>query len=57
MKIENTHFGFVETIEKSGIKRLECEYSGFCTVYFYDRPPQKLNVGCSSFNLLTLKLI
>ena len=50
MKIENTTSGFVETIEKAGIERIECNYNGICTVHFYDRQPRALSVGCSFFN-------
>ena len=50
MIIENTNFGFVEKIKEAGIERIECTYDGTCTVYFYKRQPQKLNVGCSFFN-------
>lgn len=50
MRIENIDFGFLQIIEKSGVEKIVCKYDGICTVYFYDRPPLQLNIGCSSFN-------
>ena len=50
MRIENINYGFLEVIEKSGIEKIICKYDGICTVYFYDRPPRQINIGCSSFN-------
>lgn len=50
MKIANTKMGFVEIIEKAGLERIECNYDGVCTVYFYERPPKELNIGCSFYN-------
>ena len=50
MRIENIDFGFVEVIEHSGIEKIICKYNGICTIYFYDRPPCQINIGCSSFN-------
>lgn len=50
MKKENTKTGFVQKIEKAGLERIECNYKGTCTVYFYDKSPLELNVGCSFYN-------
>lgn len=50
MKIENTTMGFVQRIEKAGLEKIKCNYKGTCTVYFYDRSPLELNIGCSFYN-------
>ncbi|MCC7572638.1 MAG: PQQ-like beta-propeller repeat protein [Candidatus Methanofastidiosum sp.] len=50
MRIENIEDGFMEIIENGVIEKVVCKYDGICTVYFYDKPPKELNVGCSSYN-------
>lgn len=50
MRLESIEFGFVETIENDVVEKIVCKYTGTCTVYFYDKPPLELNVGCSSYN-------
>ena len=43
--------GFVETIENGIVKKVVCSNeNGICIVYFYDKPPIELNVGCSVYN-------
>ncbi|MBE6616789.1 MAG: hypothetical protein E7627_02415 [Ruminococcaceae bacterium] len=50
MRIEKVDIGFVEIIENAIIEKIVCRYDGTCTVHFYDKSPQELNVGCSSFH-------
>ena len=50
MRIEDIEYGFIEIIDNKIIEKIVCNYDGICTVYFYDRPPQKMNIGCSSYN-------
>lgn len=50
MRLEPIDGGFVEVIENGIVEKIFCMYDGICTVYFYDKPPKKLNVDCSSYN-------
>jgi|GEM_PF-2093005 len=50
MRIKYIDGGFIEIIENGIVEKVICDYDGVCTVYFYDKPPKELNVGCSSYN-------
>jgi hypothetical protein len=50
MRIELVDGGFNEVIKNAVIKEVFCDYNGSCTVHFYEKPPKKLNIGCSSYN-------
>jgi hypothetical protein len=50
MQIERVDGGFWEIIQKRTINKLFCDYNGICTIYFYDKSPKELNVGCSVYN-------
>jgi hypothetical protein len=50
MRIENTKYGFIVIIENGIIEKIVCKYDGICTVYFYEKPPKKLGIGCDVYN-------
>jgi hypothetical protein len=50
MRIEDTEYSFIEIIENGIVEKIVCKDDGICTVYFYEKPPKELNVGCSSYN-------
>lgn len=50
MRIESIDGGFTEIIENGIVEKVICLYDGTCTIYFYDKPPKKLSLGCSSYH-------
>lgn len=50
MQIELIDGGFIQIIENDTVKKIVCNYDGKCTVYFNDKPPNELNIGCTVFN-------
>ena len=40
----------METIKNSVIEKVVCTYDGICTIYFYNKPPRELEIGCSVYN-------
>jgi hypothetical protein len=50
MQIINIDYGFIQIIENNIIEKIVCQYDGICTIYFYDKPPKKINIGCEVYN-------
>jgi len=51
MKIENIVGGFTQCFDNTVVERIVCEYEkGICTVFFYDKSPKELHIGCDSYN-------
>lgn len=50
MRIDYFNGGFVEILENNVIEKVVCYYNGISKIYFYDRPPKELVLGCSSYN-------
>lgn len=54
MQIERIVGGFIQYFDDPVIERIFCDYkdyeNGICTVYFHDKPPKELHIGCSTYN-------
>lgn len=50
MRIEYIHGGFIEYLDHEFVEKICCSYDDSCVVHYYDRPPQKLLIECSSYN-------
>ena len=42
--------GFTSVIDNGVVDRITCHYGASCVAYFFDRPPQKLNLHLSPYN-------
>ncbi len=50
MQIEYIENGFLEVVNNNIVEKIICDYDGYCTIYFFNKPLRKINVGCSVFN-------